>query len=138
MAPQDARAALLRGLDSGRPYAAATTLAERYIDDEYVREAFASRLRGDYAHAAPMAGVAIDVLRPGEGFAVLVSQLRQPDQAGRAEQRVVVAQAVADAWQRFEDAARKQDAEAGPDAGTPSGSGSASSVLHAPEFGSDY
>lgn len=114
MAPQDARAALLRGLDSGRPYSAAATLAERYLDDDQVREALTSRLRGDYAHAAPMAGVAIDVLGPGEGFAVLVSLLRQPDQAGRYEERVVVAQAVADAWQRFEDAARKQDAEAGP------------------------
>lgn len=114
MAPQDARAALLRGLDSGRPYAAAATLAERYLDDEHVREALASRLRGDYARAAPMAGIAIDVLGPGEGFAVLVSLLRQPGQARRYEERVVVAQAVADAWQRFEDAARKQDAEAGP------------------------
>ena len=53
------------------------------------------------------------MLGPGEGFAVLVSLLRQPDQAGRYEERVVVAQAVADAWQRFEDAARKHDAEAG-------------------------
>jgi hypothetical protein len=114
MAPQDAQAALLRGLDSGRPYSAAATLAERYLDDDQVREALTSRLRGDYAHAAPMAGVAIDVLGPGEGFAVLVSLLRQPDQAGRYEEHVVVAQAVADAWQRFEDAARKQDAKAGP------------------------
>ena len=114
MSPQDARAALLRGLDSGRPYSAAATLAERYLDDDQVREALTSRLRSDYAHAAPMAGVAIDVLGPAEGFAVLVSLLRQPDQAGRYEERVVVAQAVADAWLRFEDAARKQDAEAGP------------------------
>ena len=91
MPPEDARAALLRGLDSGRPYAAAATLAEQYIDDEHVHAALASRLHGDYAHAAPMAGVAIDVLGPAEGFAVLVSLLRQPDQAGRAEQRVVVA-----------------------------------------------
>src|SRR5262249_35001171 len=37
---------------------------------------------------------------------------RQPDQTGRTEQRVVVAEAVADAWQRFEDAVRKQDAGA--------------------------
>ena len=114
MSPQDARAALLRGLDSGRPYSAADTLAERYLDDDQVREALTTRLRGDYAHAAPMAGVAIDVLGPTEGFAVLVSLLRLPDQAGRYEERVVVAQAVADAWLRFEDAARKQDAEAGP------------------------
>jgi hypothetical protein len=114
MSPQDARAALLRGLDSGRPYSAADALAERYLDDDQVREALTSRLRGDYAHAAPMPGVAIDVLGPAEGFAVLVSLLRQPDQAGRDEERVVVAQAVAEAWLRFEDAARKQDAEAGP------------------------
>jgi len=114
MPPEEARAALLGSLDSGRPFAAAATLAERYIDDDLVRAALTSRLRGDYAHAAPMAGVAIDVLGPGEGFAVLVSLLRQPDQAGRYEERVVVAQAVADAWQRFEDAVRKQDAEAAP------------------------
>src|SRR5262249_23961205 len=112
MPSEDARAVLLRGLDSGRPYAAARTLVERYADDEHVRAALASRLRGDYAHAAPMAGVAIDVLGPEEGFAVLGSPLRQPDQTGRTEQRVVVAEAVADAWQRFEDAVRKQDAGA--------------------------
>jgi hypothetical protein len=114
MPPEEAQAALLGSLDSGRPYAAAATLAERYLDDDEVRAALASRLRGDYAHAAPMAGVAIEVLGPREGFAVLMSLLRQPDQAGRYEQRVVVAQAAADAWQRFEDAVRKQDAEAGP------------------------
>ena len=91
MPPEEARAALLGSLDSGRPYAAAATLTEQYIDDDHVRAALASRRRGDYAHAAPMAGVAIDVLGPGEGFAVLVSLLRQPDQAGRDEQRVVVA-----------------------------------------------
>jgi hypothetical protein len=112
MPPEDARAVLLRGLDTWRPYAAARTLVERYADDEHVRAILASRLRGDYAHAAPMAGVAIDVLGPREGFAVLVSLLRQPDEPGRVEERVVVAEAVADAWQRFEDAARKQDAEA--------------------------
>ena len=95
-------------------FAVAFAHYQRYLDDNQVREALTSRLRGDYAHAAPMAGVAIDVLGPGEGFAVLVSLLRQPDQAGRYEERVVVAQAVADAWQRFEDAARKQDAEPGP------------------------
>jgi hypothetical protein len=114
MPPEEAQAALLGSLDTGRPYAAAATLAERYIDDDHVRAALASRIRGDSPHAAPMAGVAIDVLGPGEGFAVLVSLLRQPDQAGRYEHRVVVAQAVADAWQRFEDAVRKPDAEAGP------------------------
>jgi hypothetical protein len=114
MPPEEARAALLGSLDTGRPYAAAATLAERYIDDDHVRAALASRLRGDYPHAAPMAGVAIDVLGPGEGFAVLVSLLRHPNQAGRYEQRVVVAQAVADAWKRFEDAVRNKDAEAGP------------------------
>ena len=112
MPSEDARAVLLRGLDTWRPYAAARMLAERYADDGHVRTALASRLRGDYAHAAPMAGVAIDVLGPREGFAVLVSMLRQPGEPGRIEERVVVAQAVADAWQRFEDAARKQDAEA--------------------------
>jgi hypothetical protein len=112
MPPEDARAVLLRGLDTWRPYVAARTLAERYADDEHVRTTLASRLRGDYAHAASMAGVAIDVLGPREGFAVLVSLLRQPAEPGRAEERVVVAEAVADAWQRFEDAARKQDAEA--------------------------
>jgi hypothetical protein len=113
MPPPDARAALLRGLDSGRPYSAAAMLAERYLGDDQVREALTNRLCGNYAQAAPMAGVAIDVLGPAEGLAVLVSLLRQPDQAGRYEERVVVAQAVADAWQRLVNASRKQDAEAG-------------------------
>jgi len=110
--PDDARTLLLRGLDTWRPYAAARTLAEQYADDVHVRTVLTSRLRGDYAHAAPMAGVAIDVLGPQQGFAVLVSLLRQPDERGRSEERVVVAEAVADAWKRFEEAAREPGTEA--------------------------
>jgi hypothetical protein len=112
MAPEEARALLLRSLDTWRPYSAARALVERYADDERVRTTLAGRLRGDYGHAAPLAGIAIDVLGPRDGFAILVSLLRQPSEPGRAEDRVIVAEAVADAWQRFEDVARKQDAEA--------------------------
>jgi hypothetical protein len=111
MPPDDARTVLLRGLDTWRPYAAARTLVERYADDEHVRTALASRLRGEYARAAPIAGVAIDVLGPKEGFVVLVSLLRQPDERGRTEEQVVVAEAVADAWKRFEEAAREPGAK---------------------------
>ncbi len=111
LAPDDARTVLLRGLDTWRPYAAARTLVERYADDEHVRTALTSRLRGEYARAAPMAGVAVDVLGPKEGFAVLVSLIRQPDQRGRTEEQVVVAEAVADAWKRFEEAAREPGGE---------------------------
>lgn len=111
MPPDDARTVLLCGLDTWRPYAAARTLVERYTGDEHVRTALTSRLRGGYVRAAPMAGVAIDVLGPKEGFAVLVSLLRQSDERGRTEEQVVVAQAIADAWKRFEDAAREPGAE---------------------------
>ncbi|MGS2619683.1 NACHT domain-containing protein [Micromonospora sp. LZ34] len=107
----DDRTVLLRGLDTWRPYATARTLVERYADDQHVRTALTSRLRGEYARAAPMAGVAVDVLGPKEGFAVLVSLLRQPDERGRTEEQVVVAEAVADAWKRLEDAAREAGAE---------------------------
>src|SRR5215207_6478042 len=108
---EDARAVLLRNLDTWRPYAAARTLAEQYADDEHVRTSLNSRLRGDYARAAPMAGVAVNVLGTKDGFGVLVSLLRQGDEQGPSEQRVVVAEAVADAWKRFEDAARRPCAE---------------------------
>lgn len=107
----DARTVLLRGLDTWRPYAAARALVEQYADNEHVRTALTSRLRGEYARAAPMAGVAIDVLGPKEGFGVLVSLLRQPDERGRTEEQVVVAEAVADAWKRFEEAAGEPGAE---------------------------
>lgn len=110
--PADARTVLLRGLGASRPYAAARTLVERYADDEQVRTVLADRLHGDSAHAAPMAGVAIDVLGPQEGFAVLVTLLRHPDVHGRTEERVVVAQAIAEAWKRFENAVREPNGEA--------------------------
>jgi hypothetical protein len=119
LAPDDARTVLLRGLDTSRPYAAARTLVERYADDEHVRTTLTSRLRSEYARAAPMAGVAIDVLGPKEGFAVLVSLLRQPDQRRRTEEQVVVAEAVADAWKRFEEARE------------PGGEGQAAREVHA-------
>ncbi|MET8757587.1 NACHT domain-containing protein [Lentzea sp. NPDC004782] len=110
--PADARTVLLQGLDSMRPYAAARTLVERYADDEHVQTVLVSRLRGDFAQAAPMAGVAVDVLGPTEGFAVLVSLLRQPDPGSPSANRVVVAEAIADAWKRFENAVREPNAEA--------------------------
>jgi len=112
MPPDDARTVLLGALDTWRPYAAARMLVEHYADDEHVSTTLTSRLRGDFAHAAPMAGIAIDVLGPKEGFALLVSLLRQPDERGRTEEQVVVAEAVADAWKRFTDATREPDTEA--------------------------
>ncbi|MGI5243248.1 NACHT domain-containing protein [Dactylosporangium sp. CA-139066] len=99
--PEQATAVLLRGLDGLRPYGAARVLADKYGDDETVREALTGRLRGSYKQAAPLAGVAVDVLGPEEGFAVLVSLLRQSAEDGRREERVVVAEAVAEAWIRL-------------------------------------
>lgn len=107
----DARTALLRELDAWRPYAAASTLVEEYADDETVRTELVSRLHGAYEQAAPMAGVAIDVLGPKEGFALLASLLRQPDQLDHREERVVVAQATAEAWTRLQGMANNQGAE---------------------------
>ncbi|MFI8433826.1 NACHT domain-containing protein [Streptomyces sp. NPDC079020] len=111
--PADARATLLRGLDASRPYAAARTLAERYADDEHVRTVLTGRLQSGFARAAPMAGVAIDVLGPEDGFALLVSLLRRPDADAWSEKRVVVAEAMARAWTRLETAARGTGADAG-------------------------
>ncbi|WP_371636569.1 NACHT domain-containing protein [Streptomyces zaomyceticus] len=110
--PADARTALLRGLDAYRPYSVARTLVERYADDDQVRTVLVDRLHGDFTQAAPMAGVAIDVLGPQEGFEVLVALLRQPDAHGRTEERVVLAQAVAEAWKRFENTVRESNVEA--------------------------
>lgn len=110
--PSDAQAALLRGLNAHRPYAAARTLAERYADNDQVRTELTDRLRDDFDRAAPMAGVAIDVLGPKEGFAVLVSLLRQTATGGQSEKRVVVAQAVAEAWEKFEQSVRVRDTDA--------------------------
>ncbi|MGW1786750.1 hypothetical protein ACWCQQ_48025 [Streptomyces sp. NPDC002143] len=109
--PDQAQAALLRGLDTTRPYAAARTLAERYGDDEQVRNALAGRLHGDFSQAAPMAGIAVDILGPQEGFAVLVSLLRQSTADHSSEEHVVVAEALAEAWKEFEQASARQDAE---------------------------
>ncbi|MGI5213344.1 NACHT domain-containing protein [Plantactinospora sp. CA-290183] len=103
--PVQAATLLLRGLDGFRPYGAAHVLADRYGDDERVRTALTGRLRGAYEQAAPLAGVAVDVLGPEEGFALLVSLLRQPAEARRAQERVVVAEAVAEAWTRLATAA---------------------------------
>nr|WP_277605314.1 NACHT domain-containing protein [Glycomyces sp. L485] len=97
----DAKAVLLDSLDKPRPYAAARRLVEHYLDDAQVRAALADRLHGDFATAAPMAGVAIDVLGPQEGFAVLVSLLRHIDENDSREGRVVVAESAAVAWKRF-------------------------------------
>jgi hypothetical protein len=112
LSPEDARAVLLRGLDTWRPYAAASALVERYRDDDGVRAALVGRLRGEYARAAPMAGVAVDVLGPEVGLEVLVSLLRKPvDPDHTTEEQVVVAKATADAWKRIEDAADEPGAE---------------------------
>ncbi|GLY99835.1 hypothetical protein [Actinoplanes sp. NBRC 103695] len=112
--PDQATTVLLRGLDAWRPYGAARVLADKYGDDETVREALTGRLRGPYQQAAPLAGVAIDVLGPKEGFAVLVSLLRQSAQDGRSEERVVVAEAVAEAWIRLTATADEPGAGAAP------------------------
>ncbi|WP_368679983.1 NACHT domain-containing protein (plasmid) [Rhodococcus opacus] len=111
----EARTVLLGGLDHSRPYAAARTLVEQYTGDEQVRIDLTSRLRGEYARAAPMAGVAIDVLGPKDGFAVLVDLLRQPGDRDSTEEQVVVVQAVAEAWTQLE--ASAQDTGAHGDAG---------------------
>lgn len=112
--PDQATTVLLRGLDAWRPYGAARVLANKYGDGETVREALTGRLRGPYQQAAPLAGVAIDVLGPEEGFAVLVSLLRQSAEEGRSEHRVVVAEAVAEAWIRLTAAADEPGAGAAP------------------------
>jgi hypothetical protein len=101
---EQAKTVLLRGLNAPRPYGAARVLVDKYGDDEHVRAVLTDRLRGDYKQAAPLAGVAIDVLGADEGFALLVGLLHQTDQPNRSERRVVVAEAVAEAWTRLSDA----------------------------------
>ncbi|MCD7444767.1 NACHT domain-containing protein [Streptomyces lincolnensis] len=100
--PAQAQSLLLRSLDGYRPYAAARVLVEQHADDEQVRTVLTHRLRGDFDQAAPMAGVAVDVLGPQEGFAVLVSLLRQSTADHGSEKHVVVAEAIAEAWKTFE------------------------------------
>lgn len=109
--PAEASALLLAGLDAWRPYAAARTLTERYLDHDHVRTTLVHRLRGTYAQAAPLAGVALDVLGPREGFTVLVSLLRHPQDEQPTQEQVVVASAVADAWTQLTNAAREPGAE---------------------------
>ncbi|GAA4026982.1 NACHT domain-containing protein [Streptomyces plumbiresistens] len=110
--PAEAQALLLRSLDGHRPYAAALTLVEQYADDEQVRTVLTRRLRGDFDQAAPMAGIAVDVLGPQEGFAVLVSLLRQSTTDHGPEKHVVVAEAIAETWKTFERTASEHHAEA--------------------------
>ena len=109
--PAEASALLLAGLDAWRPYAAARTLTERYLDHDNVRTTLVDRLRGTYAQAAPLAGVALEVLGPREGFTVLVSLLRHRQDKMSAQEQVVVATAVANAWTQLTNAAREPGAE---------------------------
>jgi hypothetical protein len=111
MAPTEARAMLLRALDNRRPYAAARELVEQYGTDDDVRAAIIDRLRGDYPTAAAMAGVAVKILGPTDGFALLVSLLRRPSDGEHKEEQVVLADAVADAWTQFKDSASDPGAE---------------------------
>lgn len=92
---------LLRGLTASRPYGVARVLVDKYGADEHVRTVLTDRLRGTYEQAAPLAGVAVDVLGPEEGLKLLVGLLRRPPDARRGEERVVVAMAVAEAWTRL-------------------------------------
>jgi energy-coupling factor transporter ATP-binding protein EcfA2 len=107
-----ARSALLRGLNAHRPYAAARALVDQFPDDAGVWESIRNRLRGDFALASPMAGVAIDVLGPEEGFSVLVDLLRNASEGDSHQGKVVVAQALAEGWISF-----RKSAEATPAGG---------------------
>jgi hypothetical protein len=111
MAPTEARAMLLQALDQWRPYAAARELVEQYGTDDDVRAAIIERLRGDYPAAAAMAGVAVKVLGPADGFALLVSLLRRPSDGEHKEEQVVLADAIAHAWIQFNDSASDPGSE---------------------------
>jgi hypothetical protein len=94
---EKARAALLAGLDTWRPWSAAKALVARFPEDAEVLAALAHRLRGEFEHAAPLSPVAIDVLGMRAGFDLLTDLLRRSEQ-GSNEHQVVVAEEVADAW----------------------------------------
>lgn len=112
MPPDGAKAALLRCLDGWYSHESARILADQHLTDPHVRSNLTERLRGAYSQAAPLAGIAIDVLGAAEGFAVLKSLLYQPKRWLGAEHQILVAQAVARAWQRFEMAATSEAADA--------------------------
>jgi hypothetical protein len=107
---EQATTVLLRGLNASRPYGAARVLVDKYGTDEHVRTVLTERLHGTYEQAAPLAGVAVDVLGPEAGLALLVTLLRQSDQPSDFERRVVVAEAVAEAWTRLSGAGEPQQA----------------------------
>jgi hypothetical protein len=89
---------LLPALDAHRPAAAASTLLDRFADDQRATTPIADRLNGEYETAAPLASVALKVLGASAGFDRLVELLRTDTPRPDSEDRVVIARAVADAW----------------------------------------
>lgn len=109
MTDVEALDALLPALDSWRPVRVGAVLLRRFGHRPEVRAVFEERLHGPGKSAAPLAPLALEALGVTEGFRVLVELLRSSTDDGDGETRVVVAQAVAEAWTQF--ASAPKDAE---------------------------
>lgn len=97
----DALEVLLSALDSWRPAGAGAALLQRFGERDEMRAVLEERLRGPRDSAAQFAPLALEILGITEGFRVLVALLRSLDEDGDGEARVLIAEAVADAWVRF-------------------------------------
>lgn len=98
MPDDEALEALLPALASFRPVATAFALLDRFGDDPRAVNPIKDRLNGEYETAARLAPVALAVLGATAGFDRLVELLRSEGTRSGGEDRVVIAQAVADAW----------------------------------------
>lgn len=98
MREDEAIEALLPALDSFRPAAVAFALLERFGEDPRAIDPIKTRLNGDYETAAKLAPLALTALGTSAGFDRLVELLRSEGRRSDGEDRVVIAQAVAEAW----------------------------------------
>lgn len=92
------RDALLRALSTWRPLSAARALLHDYPEDPAVELALRERFHSDFASAAPLAPLAIEVLGIDAGWGRLSGLLREAPADSHDEGSVVVASAVAQAW----------------------------------------
>lgn len=98
MPEEEALEALISALDSFRPASVAFELLSRFGDDQRVLGLIKDRLNGVYETAAKLAPIALTALGAPAGFGRLVELLRSEGKHPDSEDRVVIAQSVAEAW----------------------------------------
>ncbi|MGV0771858.1 NACHT domain-containing protein [Mycobacterium syngnathidarum] len=100
------RAHLLKALDNYRPWGIARRLLRDYGDDVAVRDELLSRLQDDTV-GGRFSPIALDLMGIESGFTRLFSMLESANERTseiETQDHVLLAQSVAEAWQRIRDA----------------------------------